>query len=483
LVATEEELRALDVELGPFRSARLAGPGPDDVATRTGAQRDADRILYARAFQRLGGVTQVVAVNETQLFHNRLTHSLKVAQIGQRLTQRLRERTEVDRLRLAGGLDPDVVYAAALAHDLGHPPFGHIAEDELQAVLEGKRDAADNCAVDEAAGKLDSFEGNAQSFRIVTKLAWRVDAPDDKGLNLTRATLAAILKYPWKQGEGPPDKKRKWGAYRSEGAAFAFATATPDGQRHGEGWRSPEAVIMDWADDIAYAVHDVEDFFRAGLIPMDRLARQDDREAQRFISRASAEINGKDGLTAAGAEEAFHTLRSQFLRRQPYDGSQEDQVALGRLASALITRFAAAVRVSASGEILIASGARHEAEVLKKLTWFYMIDTPGLFSLQAGQRDQVRSLYRRLVAWADAVVTKDSQIKIGERQLPKQLAELLTAVRADDEAVDAYGEDAPLRRRAVVDYLVGLTEPQTAELAERVQANGPRSAVARWLQA
>lgn len=481
-MATPEELRGLDEALGEFRNARLVDQPAQDSATRTPAQRDGDRILYSRAFRRLGGVTQVVAVDETELFHNRLTHSLKVAQIGQRLTQSLRAKTAVERLEAAGGLDPEVVYAAALAHDLGHPPFGHIAEDELQATMAGHRDAVDARAVDEAASLLDSFEGNAQSFRIITKLAWRTEMPEDKGLNLTRATLAATLKYPWLRGEGPDDKKHKWGAYRSEKKAFDFATRAPSGGQQPSTWRSPEAALMDWADDIAYAVHDVEDFVRARLIPMDRLARREDREGQRFITWAGPKLDGKDGLTAAGAEAAFETLRSHFLWREPYDGSQAHQVALGNLASTLITRFANAVRIKPGGDVSIDDAVRHEVELLKLLTFYYMIETPGLATLQSGQRDQVRGLYRRLTTWADAVATKAGNPRVSARQLPAQLEEILVAIRTDEEAVDAYADDAALRRRAVVDYLVGLTERQTLDLAARYSGATHGSALAPWLQ-
>lgn len=480
-VATAAELQDLDAAFRDFRSARLIEGGAPDPAQRSGAQRDADRILYSRAFRRLGGVTQVVAVSETELFHNRLTHSLKVAQIGARMTQHLRNRTDIERLEAAGGLDPDVVYAAALAHDLGHPPFGHIAEDELQAVLAGERDTADAQEPDGAAAALDSFEGNAQSFRIITKLAWRSDSEGDQSLNLTRATLAATLKYPWLRGAAPPGKDRKWGAYRSERRAFDFAVAAPPGGTRPDEWRSPEAVLMDWADDIAYAVHDVEDFFRAGLIPLDRLAQKGGREGQRFIAQTAADLDGKDGLTAGGAESAFETLSDRFLMREAYDGSRGHQVALGQLASTLITHFIthfiSAVRVTASGEIKISDAARHEAEVLKKLTWYYMILTPGLATVQAGQRAQIRLLYRRLVSWVD----ENAAGHRPDRQLPVQLKEILSATRNDDEAVDEYTDDAILRRRAVVDYIVGLTEGQAASLAERFRGGLSASALAPWL--
>jgi len=126
------------------------------------------------------------------------------------------------------GLDPDVVEAACYAHDLGHPPFGHVVEEELNEL---------------AGAEIDGFEGNAQSFRIITKLAQH--SPLHRGLDLTRATLAAVLKYPWRRGENPK-KPNKWGAYSSEDKDFEFAI-----QLRGESkGRTLEAQLMDWADDI-----------------------------------------------------------------------------------------------------------------------------------------------------------------------------------------------------------------------------------------
>ena len=146
---------------------------------RTAFQRDRDRLLYSDYLRRLASVTQVASAAEGASFHNRLTHSIKVAQVGRRLAELLLSRDK----DLAGFLDPDVVEAAALAHDLGHPPFGHVADRHLCAL-----------AVENDLG--DGFEGNAQTFRIVTRLSVRRSG-GGLGLDLTRATLAATAKYPW----------------------------------------------------------------------------------------------------------------------------------------------------------------------------------------------------------------------------------------------------------------------------------------------
>jgi dGTPase len=200
---------------------------PEDF--REPAQHDYDRIVYASAFRRLAGVTQVVSASEGHVFHNRLTHSLQVARLARRLAQKVLRETP-DIAESLGGISADVTEAAALAHDLGHPPFGHIAEEELNDLVTGQ----DN---------LDGFEGNAQSFRIVTKLALRTPDPDLPGLNLTRATLNALLKYPRIRQPGGKERD-KWGAYYTEKDELKFARALhpPEDERKGA-----EAELMDWA--------------------------------------------------------------------------------------------------------------------------------------------------------------------------------------------------------------------------------------------
>src|SRR6185369_6533256 len=237
---------------GPdWRDMRLYEERVLDDEYRTPAQRDRDRIVHASAFVRLAGVTQVVPPSEEgYLLHNRMTHSIKVAQVARRIAERL-VKEQPEECAAIGGIDPDVVESAALAHDLGHPPFGHAGEDALRRAAFGKED--DHL--------LDAFEGNAQTFRIVTKLGCR--AHDYPGLNLTRATLNAILKYPWKRGTGGDRREKKWSVYETEDREFDFARDF-DFLQPGDNRKSAEAEIMDWADDIAYSVHDIEDFYRVG---------------------------------------------------------------------------------------------------------------------------------------------------------------------------------------------------------------------------
>ncbi len=227
----------------PALSTRVFSEKVSQGDDRSDFQRDRDIVLYTSALQRLSGITQVTSPDTGHVFHNRLTHTLQVAQVGRRLAEKLHLR-QPELTHFYGGISPDVVEAACLAHDLGHPPFGHIAEEVLNRL---------------AGDTVEGFEGNAQSFRIVCELAFR--SPEFAGLNLTKATLRAILKYPWTYRKRPTSYPKKWGAYSSEEPSFTHATGNNDG---GPVLRCAEAEIMDSADDLTYAVHDVEDFYRAG---------------------------------------------------------------------------------------------------------------------------------------------------------------------------------------------------------------------------
>lgn len=249
-------------------------------------QRDRDRVLYSAAWRRLGHVTQVVSPTEGIVFHDRLTHTLEVAQIGRRIAERLVSIESEEKVNKLGGLNPDVVETAALVHDLGHPPYGHAVEAELDRLVSDYNH--------------DGYEGNAQSFRIVTKLSRRHSL--FSGLNLTRASLNAVLKYPWQRAQTNGDgvqhdsngvnRYKKWGVYDTELEDYCWAREIVP---HDKDKRCVEAEVMDWADDVAYAIHDMEDFYRAGLIPLERFI-DGEPEVDRFADYAVSELGEKLNL-------------------------------------------------------------------------------------------------------------------------------------------------------------------------------------------
>ncbi len=397
---------------------------------RTPGQHDSDRILISTAFQRLAGITQVVPAGTGNAAHSRLTHSIKVGRVARRLAERVLQ----EHPGLETKIDVDSVEAAGFAHDLGHPPFGHVAERELDELVKP-----------EAGG----FEGNAQSFRIVTRLGQRY--PDFNGLNLTRGTLDAMLKYPWmraprhrKKAEGK--RWAKWGAYKEDELAFEFARGM---HKKDDEERSLGAEIMDWADDLTYAVHDLEDFFRAGAVPLDRLWNSE-QEREAFCESIDRETEPGGRLAGEDAEAikgAARDLLSQILDfPSPYQGTKEDRHRLRQHTNFLIGTFMPAFKVSAKGKVKIPDKRRNEVEALKQLTWHYVINRPNLSSVQEGQRTVIGQLFE---VYTEAA-TGDGRVHM----LPPLEQEMVRA-------------DIPPKRIAA-DFISRLTEDRALELYRRV---------------
>jgi dGTPase len=373
------------------REDRQSGRTPiDDV--RTPFQIDRDRLLYSMPFRRLAGVTQVVSPGEGEIFHNRLTHSLKVAQIARRFAEHFRARYP-EIVAAWGGLDPDVAEAAAMAHDVGHPPFGHIAEKELDHLISSElgRVRGKNPEIDRSEG----YEGNAQSFRIITELAVR-RPQGGFGLDLTRAALNATLKYPWKWREHSA-KPEKYGAYACDDAAFRFARdGTPAPGGDAPFIRSLEAQIMDWSDDIAYSVHDTEDFYRAGLIPLDRLVN-DPVERGRFYDWLVERSGGLPTPSGASFHKIFDGLFNSLPIGEPYAGTRSQQEGLYEFVSSNIHKFVMATTLATPDErgesVRYPDDIRTEVFIFKQLIWYYVIESPALAAHQLGQQKAVRTLF------------------------------------------------------------------------------------------
>jgi len=428
---------------------------------RSPQQRDRDRILYSSALQRLSYITQVTAPEAGHSFHNRLGHSLKVAQVGRRNVERLRTLAENGEIAGKGveavlAVDPDAVEAACLAHDLGHPPFGHIAEEELCA-----------CVKEHVQ---DGFEGNAQSFRIVTRLAVRNDRP---GLDLTRETLDSMLKYPWKHWAKPPrkgdERREKWGYYEDDVDAFKFARELwPAEVKKSLPEKSLGAEIMDWADDLTYAVHDVDDFYRAGLIPLERLRNPDDAELKRLATRLE-ELRDADAARFPDfeIEHLVETVREILSRdgpSEPYTHTKSARADLRELGSELITRYLEAFHVDegegdGKAELEIDDDARREVMALKLLVRVYVIHRPSLAVVQHGQRRVIGELFKCYFAASDP---EDPQ-----HLLPPGTREQLSNADGSGDA----------RARAVADLIAGLTETAAVQIHDRLCGWGDSTAL------
>ena len=372
-----------DAEIDAWREERKSALTSSVHDSRSRFERDRDRVLYSDAFRRLGFVTQVISPYEHIAVHTRLTHVLKVAQIGRRLAERLLRERPIQVLQ-GGGLCADVVEAAALAHDLGHPPFGHVVEEKLNKLA--------TRALSDSASPGDGFEGNAQSFRLVTQLEVR-GSNSAAALDLTRATLNALLKYPWLYGENPK-KSEKWGAYGSEKSAFDFAR---DCLAKDQAWsqkQTLEAQIMDWADDITYAVHDLEDFYRARKIPLQVLrdTKGSKEEIERVLDRMFSRLKIKESEHDDYKSIAFG-LFGLLPVLEAYSGSQTQRRYLTDFVNRKLTDFVMKTEVSEDGSLQRDQRLDREVTILKQLTWFYVIEDPALAEQQHGQCKIVEDLF------------------------------------------------------------------------------------------
>jgi len=396
---------------------------------RSEFERDRDRLLYSSAFHRLAGITQIVRAGEADVFHTRQQHTIKVAQIGRRLAQKLKD--EQPEAAATRGLDPEVVEAACLAHDLGHPPFGHIGEHTLDELVR-EHDT-------------EGFEGNAQSFRILTKLAVRF--PDSPGIDLTRATLAACLKYPWMRGKKGKKSKKKWSAYTSEKEDFDFAR-----QFHDHEEKTLEAELMDWSDDVAYSVHDLEDFHRCNALPWQRVFGEKDR----IIEHAAGE-NGSS-KEKARLTQAYDRLKDFLdgtyskLLEDPYEGTREQREQLRRMTSRLIGTYIGAISInpdtSSDKAVIFKEDWVDEVRILKQITRDYIISSPTLAAQQHGQKRIVTDLFEALWKGYDAEVGYPAFAPIRLRYLA--------------------GVEGTTKARFVADCIASLSESEAIALHARL---------------
>ncbi len=410
-----------DPHYGPAARERWV-PEPDKRPGRTAFQRDRARVLHSAALRRLAGKTQVVPPLEGDFPRTRLTHSLECAQVGRELGAAL-------------GCDPDLVEAACLAHDLGHPPFGHNGEQVL----------------DEVAARCGGFEGNAQSLRLLTRLEPKRFGAEggSVGLNLTRATLDAATKYPWPRGGHPVDPgSTKFGVYPDDRPVFDWLRAgAPAGRR------CFEAQVMDWSDDVAYSVHDLEDGLHAGHVDPRLLVAEPERQALAALAASRYAVPGTDPQELV---EALDRLLAQEWWPRSFDGSSMAEARLKDATSQLIGRFClAAERATRArhgpgrltryrADLVVPPAVLGECAVLKAVT--------DRCVMQRADQERRRSRQRLLLEeLSDTLV----------RQAPRGLTPPFRALfhQAPDDAA---------RLRAVVDQVASLTDASALALHQRL---------------
>lgn len=316
---------------------------------------------------------------------------------------------------------------ACLAHDIGHPPFGHNGEEALNLL-------AKSCG---------GFEGNAQSIRLLIRLEAKTVLPDGKsiGLNLTRASLDAATKYPWSRVENA----KKFGVYEDDLEIFSWYR---QGAKSGQ--VSMEAQIMDWSDDVAYSVHDLEDSLVSGQVKLDQLSNDLPK-----LFKVAQQVYLAD-ITQAEMEKALASLQQLSCWPRYYDGTHRSLARLKDLASQLIGRFAQAAEVATgekygdgdltrySANLVVPRAQRVEVALLKSMAGHYVIN-------------------------AD-----DSQIRYASQQ--KLLTELVEAIlETAPNSLESFflqdwhrAENDQQRLRVVIDQVASLTDPGALLLHERL---------------
>lgn len=384
---------------------------PPKRADRTAFARDRARILHSSALRRLAAKTQVLQAGTADFPRTRLTHTLEVAQVGRELGESL-------------GCDPDLVEVGCLAHDLGHPPFGHNGETELALV----------------AAAIGGFEGNAQTLRVLARLESKTFDAEGRsvGLNLTRAALDATVKYPW----GRESNAAKFGFYPDDERLFRWV-------REGapEGRKCFEAQVMDWADDVAYSVHDVEDAVVSAHLDLAGV----DLDEQRLPLIDLCHRDYAPWSDAASLAAALDRLTSLPYWPSTFDGSQRSLAALKNLTSQLIGRFCRAAYSATRAEfgdgpltryaadLIVPLDAREEVAVLKSMAALFVMRRVGAEAIYVEQRMIIRELTSALQA-------------AGESAIEPWLRAAWTA--ATDEAA---------RLRVVVDQVASLTDISVRE--------------------
>ena len=390
---------------------------PDE---RDAFARDRARVLHSAALRRLADKTQVVGPHEGDTPRTRLTHSLEVAQIARGIGGEL-------------GLHPDLCDMAGLTHDLGHPPYGHNGE----------------VALNEVAQDCGGFEGNAQTLRILTRLEPKlIDASGTSvGLNLTRAALDAACKYPVTRTNPDGTVNRKYSAYDEDADILRWIR-----EGHTDDAPPMEAQVMDWSDDIAYSVHDVEDGIVSGRISLNvlwdlvELASLADKGAKAFGGEADELLEAADSLRALPIVRAA----------ADFDHSLQGYVNLKRLTSEFVGRFVGATIAGTTqdsdnqermgrqyGRLIIPPKAGAEVTLLKTIAVLYVMDQPLHQERQLRQRERIYRVFDFLSASAPG-------------ELDPMYRQWYLQAENDQQ-----------RHRVIIDQLASLTESRLERLDRR----------------
>lgn len=408
-----------------FDTERWQGEGAKADSFRTPFQIDRDRVLHTPAFRRLQNKTQVFWSGEYDFYRTRLTHSLEVAQIGRSICHYLQHTSEF----LADDffIDPDLVEAACLSHDLGHPPFGHAGEKTLNFLM------ADH----------GGFEGNAQTLRLLSE---RIFSSTKRGMNPSRAFLDSILKYKtlWTElkrensGASPKnhfiyDEQMHYIDWVYGGRDLPIEL-TPGRMR--DGFKSIECQIMDWSDDTAYSLNDLADSVRAGFLTVNKIEKWAEKNA---VSDAPGSAVGD--LLRSVRNGMVEPMVSKRIGKYLQAVKLEEQV-----------NFMSAVSHRYRYRLTLDEAVRAESEIFKKLAFEVVFLSPELSQLEYKGHHMLSSLWRELYA---RYVVRDGGVKY--HLLPSEVAEEIDTAETELE-----------RSRLLCDFLASMTDGATNRLYKRL---------------
>ena len=541
-----------------------------DPSERTEFRRDRDRIFYSDAFRRLEDVTQVARVSHIGI-HNRMTHSLRVEQLSQSIISRLthdqlpkRSNSWADFAQTDDVNSVEAMVAAAcLGHDIGHPPFGHTGEEALQEVVYCPKHRSTTYDEDhiipearltdkkevkqcEQCDLPDGFEGNAQTLRVLALTAigseFLPDAYGYSGLNLTRGTLRAVVKYPWLRGADLIKKKfdesyrgkswSKWGAYDCDRGILNWVFADDDepafsaygslDTKEKRRCADSEAIkgkteqdfiwhqtllssIMDRADEISYAVHDFEDFYRVGMIPILQIKTDLEQGGSPSLEYFLKYIEREGPLVAGNELHQFASIAPCLEKRR----LQEYQTTLSKIERCLghwpskrfvggavdVARVSSGktrainditddlvIQDSGSGDpsafkVALGENADFYVNILTQLLWYYVIDSESMTPIRQGQRKIIQTIYRVLLdealeGWS---VNECREVGKNSRRMPSQLIDLLRINSSQDPGFGSYGlqgrGEHQTIARSVVDYICTLTDGEAYLLYAKITGN------------
>ena len=374
--------------------------------------RDKARVLHSAGLRRLSAKTQVMSAGADDFPRTRLTHTLEVAQIGRELGDAL-------------GCDPDLVETACLVHDLGHPPFGHNGEEALH----------------KASLDIGGFEGNAQTFRLLTRLESKtIREGRSLGLNLTRATLDAATKYPWAfDGKNP-----KFGFYEEDKEIFDWVRLNAKSQT-----KVFEAQVMDIADDIAYSVHDIEDaIYGQHFSPLALDSEPEFKEVVKLAATEYATEIDEDNLN-----KALNSLIKQSWWVKSFTATQVDMAALKNMTSHLIGKFTEEIEQATKAGNKAENFTRYNANLIVPLeTKAQIAVLKAVVNLFVMQRKGAAENYAKE---QDLILNIVEGLQNNPQKLDPQFKHQFENAGSSKEA-----------KRAVIDQVASLTDSSARRLAQ-----------------